>query len=103
MCLYPEGKLAAMAIEELQRELDRQCDRQGALGDAELIDERAVEKAESRCRLLEAEIKRRDAAHLAYRVVSDGVGRGAPARMAAVQNCVGKQLPGAGRKPFLTQ
>jgi hypothetical protein len=57
--LYPAGKLAGMTLEELERELDRQCDRQGRLGDADRIDDRAVEETEMRCRVVEAEIKRR--------------------------------------------
>lgn len=58
--LYPEGKLAGMTLEELERELDRQNDRQGRLGDAERIDDRAVEETEMRGRLVDAEIKRRN-------------------------------------------
>lgn len=57
--LYPTGKLASMSLEELEREHERQCDRQGALGDAEYIDDRKVEETEMRCRLVENEIKRR--------------------------------------------
>ena len=57
--LYPAGKLAAMSLEELERELDRQSDRQGRLGDAERIDDRAVEETEMRCRMVETEITRR--------------------------------------------
>ena len=57
--LYPPGKLADMTVDELKAEFDRQCDRQGRLGDAEHIDDRAVEATEARCRLVEAELKRR--------------------------------------------
>lgn len=57
--LYRPGKLAGMSLDELRKEHDRQCDRQGALGDAEYINERAVEETEMRCRLVEAEIQRR--------------------------------------------
>lgn len=60
--LYPAGTLAAMSLEELEREYTRQCHRQGSLGDAERIDERAVEETEMRCRLIEAEIKKRKVA-----------------------------------------
>lgn len=60
--LYPVGKLAGMSLEELEREYDRQCDRQGRLGEAEHINDRAVEETEMRCNLVEAEIKRRKAA-----------------------------------------
>lgn len=60
--LYPDGKLAGMTLEDLEREHDGQCDRQGRLGDAERIDDRAVEQTEMRCRLVEAEIRRRKAA-----------------------------------------
>lgn len=59
--LYPIGKLAGMTLDQLEREFDRQCDRQGRLGDAEHIDDRAVEETEMRCRLVESEIKRRKA------------------------------------------
>jgi hypothetical protein len=62
--LYPQGKLAAMSIAELEREYGRQSGRQGRLGDAERIDERAVEETEMRCRLVENEIKRRRALSL---------------------------------------
>lgn len=57
--LYPLGRLAKMTLEQLERELDRQNSRQGRLGDAEHIDDRAVENTEMRARLVEAEIKRR--------------------------------------------
>jgi hypothetical protein len=57
--LYPAGRLARMTLAELEQELDRQSDRQGRLGDAEWIDDRAVEETEARCRLVEAEIRRR--------------------------------------------
>jgi hypothetical protein len=57
--LYPHGKLASMTLDELRNEHDRQCDRQGRLGDADHIDDRAVEQTEMRCRLVEAEIRRR--------------------------------------------
>lgn len=57
--LYPVGKLAGMSTVDLHREFDKQCDRQGRLGDAERIDDRAVEDTEARCRLVEAELKRR--------------------------------------------
>lgn len=57
--LYPDGKLVCMPLDELRDEYDRQSDRQGRLGDAERIDDRAVEETEMRCRLVEAEIKRR--------------------------------------------
>ena len=57
--LYPPGKLAEMTVDELKKEFDRQCDLQGRLGDAEYIDDRAVEATEARCRLVEAELKRR--------------------------------------------
>lgn len=57
--LYPAAKLAGMTLDELEREHERQCDRQGRLGDAEHINDRAVEETEARCRLVEAEIKRR--------------------------------------------
>jgi hypothetical protein len=60
--LYPPGKLASMSLAELERELDRQCDRQGWLGEAEYINDRAVEETEARCRLVEAEIRSRSAA-----------------------------------------
>jgi hypothetical protein len=60
--LYPPGRLAAMSDEELDREAERQADRQGALGDAEVIDDYAVEIADARCRAVEAEIRRRCAA-----------------------------------------
>jgi len=57
--LYPPGKLAGMSLDQLEAEADRQCDIQGSLGDAEYINEAAVARAESRYRLVEAEIKRR--------------------------------------------
>lgn len=57
--LYPEGWLKRQTLERLRTELDRQCDRQGALGDAEYIDDHAVERTEARIRLVEAEIKAR--------------------------------------------
>lgn len=57
--LYPPGKLAGMSLEELERESDRQAGRQGSLGDAEHIDEMAVQETESRWRLVDNEIKRR--------------------------------------------
>ena len=60
--LYPTGKLAGRTVEELEREYDRQCGRQGRLGDAEYIDDRAVEETEMRCRMVEDEIRRRKAA-----------------------------------------
>lgn len=60
--LYPVGKLAGMSLEDLERELERQADRQGRLGDAEYIDDRAVEDTEARYRLVETEIKKRKAA-----------------------------------------
>lgn len=56
---HPAGKLADMTLAELEREYDRQCDRQGRLGDAEHIDDRAVEETEMRCNVVAAEIKRR--------------------------------------------
>lgn len=59
---YAHGKLASMTLEQLEQEFERQCDRQGRLGDAERIDDRAVEETEARCRLVAAEIKRRKAA-----------------------------------------
>lgn len=59
--LYPVGKLAGMTVEQLRAEHVRQCDRQGRLGDAEHIDDRAVEETERRCRLVEDELKRRGA------------------------------------------
>ena len=59
--LYAPGKLAGMTLAELEREVERQCDRQGRLGDVEYIDERALEECEMRWRLVEAEIKRRRA------------------------------------------
>lgn len=46
--LYPAGKIEAMTAEELEREIERQCDIQGALGDAEYINDAAVERAEAR-------------------------------------------------------
>lgn len=57
--LYPPGKLAGMSLEELERESDRQAGRQGSLGDAEHIDEMAVQETEARWRLVDNEIKRR--------------------------------------------
>jgi hypothetical protein len=60
--LYPVGKLAGMTVEQLRLEYERQCDRQGALGDADIIDDYAVEQTEARCRMVEAEIKRRGSA-----------------------------------------
>ena len=62
--LYPAGKLAGMSIEELTAEIHRQGDIQGRLGDAEHIDQAAVERTESRWRLVDAEIKRRRASQL---------------------------------------
>ena len=59
--LYPRGKLASMSLADLEKELDRQAGRQGALGDADYIDNYAVMEAEGRCNLVEAEIKRRKA------------------------------------------
>jgi hypothetical protein len=57
--LYPLGHLAGMTLEQLQREADRQSGIQGSLGDAEYIDDAAVERAETRYRLVEMEIRRR--------------------------------------------
>lgn len=57
--LYPVGKLAGMTVADLEKERDRQADIQGALGDAEHIDDVAVERAEARGRLVDNEIKRR--------------------------------------------
>lgn len=57
--LYAEGKLAAMNLAELQAEHERQCDRQGALGDAEVINDQLVTGTEARIRLVDAEIARR--------------------------------------------
>lgn len=57
--LYPLGKLAGMTLEELEKESDYQCDRQGRLGDAEYINDYEVEQTEARCTLVENEIKRR--------------------------------------------
>jgi hypothetical protein len=59
--LYPPGKLSDMAIAELNAEYDRQSGLQGRLGDAEHINDMAVEEAEQRCRLVDAEIRRRAA------------------------------------------
>jgi hypothetical protein len=59
--LYPNGLLAGMKIEQLRLEADRQSGIQGSLGDAEYIDDAAVYRAEARCRLVEAEIRRRQA------------------------------------------
>ncbi|QRG06076.1 hypothetical protein EZH22_24300 [Xanthobacter dioxanivorans] len=57
--LYPPGKLASMTLEELEKEGERQSDRQGRLGDAEVINEYEVERTEARCRAIEDEIRRR--------------------------------------------
>lgn len=59
--LYPAGKLAGMSVADLKAELDRQSDRQGWLGEAKYIDDRAVEETEMRCRAVEAELKSRGA------------------------------------------
>lgn len=59
--LYAPGRLEKMTVQALRHEYDRQCDRQGALGDADHIDDRAVEETEMRCRVVEAELKRRGA------------------------------------------
>ncbi len=59
--LYPPGKLEGMTLDELKRESDRQADIQGALGDAEFIDDRAVALAEARWDAVDNEIKRRAA------------------------------------------
>lgn len=59
--LYPVGKLAAMTVDELRKEQMRQGHIQGSLGDAEHIDESAVERAESRWRLVDNKLKRRSA------------------------------------------
>lgn len=59
--LYPAGRLAGMTVEQLNAEATRQCHIQGSLGDAEYIDDSAVERAERRYRLVEAELKRRAA------------------------------------------
>lgn len=59
--LYPQGRLAGMTVEQLRAEYERQCDRQGRLGDAEYIDDRAVEEAEARCDLVKSELATRGA------------------------------------------
>ena len=55
--LYPDGYLASLTLEQLEAEHERQRDRQGSLGDADRIDDRAVEETERRCRRLELAIQ----------------------------------------------
>lgn len=57
--LYRPEHLQQMSVDELQREVERLCDQQGRLGDADIIDERALEMVDARYRLVKAEIKRR--------------------------------------------
>ena len=57
--LYPSGKIEGMDIHELRDELERQLDIQGSLGDVEYINDAAVERAEMRIRIVEAEMQSR--------------------------------------------
>lgn len=57
--LYPDGWLESRTIDQLEAESSRQGGIQGALGDAEYIDDAAVCRAEARCRMVENEISNR--------------------------------------------
>lgn len=63
--LYPNGHLAGLNDEQLEAEQSRQAHRQGSLGDAEVIDERAVELAEARWRACDNERRCRETARAA--------------------------------------